>query len=267
MLRYIFKHFKLLKRYAILSAKRSVEYRVSFYFGMLTIVTNVLIWLAFWRIILSYVPTYAGWDFPMLVILLGFFFFQDSLWIVFWRNWDFAEDILNGYIAIFLVKPMNTYFAMVWKYLDIMRAFEMAVGIGLIIAGMIMYGFELSVLKFAIALTVCTIGSFLSMNLFALINTLSFWLGRTSFLRNTLSTLFILEKTPVNILQSTLRFTYTFAIPLIFLATYPALIITRLSLRESLAVLGVEITVAIVWFSFFAFVWKKGVERFEAYGG
>lgn len=267
MLSYVIKHLNLLKRYTILSAKRSTEYRISFYFTVLEFVVNAFIWLVFWNIILTNVPVFAGWDFPMVVVMMGFFLFQDALWVVFWRNWDFAEDILNGYITVFLVRPMNTYFAMVWKYIDVTRLMQMSMGIGFVLFGIFYYEFDFSLLKFVVAMAVCTLGSFLSMNLFALINTLSFWLGRTNFLRNTLLTLFYIEKTPINVMPSGLKFMYTFAVPLIFLATYPALIITKYSLVFSLLVFAVEIVIAAVWFGIFAFVWKKGIKRFEAYGG
>ncbi len=267
MLSYIAKHLKLLRRYTILSWKCAFEYRISLYFTMLNFVVNGLIWLAFWNIILSDMFTYAGWDFPMLVIFMGFFLFQDSLWTVFWRNWDFAEDIISGYITVFLVKPINTYFAMIWRHMDVTRIAEMGIGIGLVVWGMFYYEFEISMLKFVIALAVCTLGAFLSMNIFAIINTLAFWMGRVEFLRNILSTMFIIEKTPVNVMPSALKFTYTLAVPLIFLATYPALILTKYSVMYSLGILATEIIIAIAWFSFFALVWKKGVERFESYGG
>lgn len=264
---YIFKHAKLFRRYVILALKKSVEYQSSFYFNVVNTVANIAIWLVFWKVILANVPTYGGWDFPMMVILMGFFLFQEGLWILFWRVWNFADDIVDGYVTILLVKPLNPFLALIWRMMDIMRVVDVAMGFFLVLGGLYAYDFEVSVVKLCIALAVCLLGTLMGLNAFAMANVLGFWVGKTSFLRYSLASLLILEKTPLSVLPSALKLIYTFALPMIFVATYPTLIMTKLSLLESLGILALALVVAVFWLALFAFLWKKGVQKFESFGG
>ncbi len=267
MSNYLLKHAKLFKRYSIISFKRSIEHRVSFYFNVLNQIINVLIWMMFWTIILSQVGEYKGWTFAMTTLLLGFFFMQDSVWILFWRNWNYSEDIINGNITSYLVKPMNTYLALIWKYMDISRLGDMFIGVGLIFGALWYFSFEVTIIKLALAMTICLIGALITLNLFALSNVFCFWWGNIYFLRNMLSGFFQLEKTPLNVLPFTAKMIYTFLFPLIFIATYPVLVVSEFSLVEGLEILALELVIAFTGYLLLFILWKRGIKRFEAYGG
>jgi ABC-2 type transport system permease protein len=267
MRNYLIKHLGLLKRFFIISFRRAIEYRISFYFNMVNQFLKFGIWIVFWEIILNQVGVLKGWDLPMMVMLVGFYFFQEGLWIIFWRNWNYSDDIINGYMTVFLVRPLNPYLALIWKHMDVMRLGELFLGMGLVIFSLFYYGIQTTLLKLTLGFIICTLGTFLILNSFAIINALSFWWGRISAIRNIFVAFFVTEKVPITIFPATIKFMFTFMLPIIFIATYPVLAVVEFTVAESLNIILIESMVAVIWFFIFSLIWKRGIRRFEAYGG
>jgi len=86
-------------------------------------------------------------------------------------------------------------------------------------------------------------------------------------LRMFISSLNVSEKMPYDIFPGALKLFFTLIIPVIFRATYPALIATNYPIRLSLLILFIEMLLLILFWSLFALAWKQGVKRFESHGG
>ena len=103
---------------------------------------------------------------------------------------------------------------------------------------------------------------------FAMVCLSAFWIGRAEFLRDLFVELFVFQNYPLREFPNLFIFFFTFVFPLIFSATMPVMVLTRrLSLGESFGIVGLLLAIITVQILLFRVVWKRGLRRYESFGG
>ena len=102
---------------------------------------------------------------------------------------------------------------------------------------------------------------------FAIICLSAFWIGKAEFLRDLFVELFLFENYPLSEFPTAFIAVFTVVVPLIFSATVPVLVLTRLGTAQSLGLLGLLVAIIAGQMWLFGVLWRKGLRRYEAFGG
>lgn len=266
-LAYLLKHLKLFYRFSVISWKRSTEYKFNFFLNNIQQIFVLFIYVYFWRIILNHIPQLQEWDFPMLAILTGFVFFNQSLLVVFWAIWAINRRIVQGALDVFLVRPISVLFAIITQHLLVYRLMEASLGFIIIIGVLVKYALPVVLLKVILALLIVFLGSYLIVTVTIFLQALSFWLGRTNAFTELLQVGFLVNRYPITIFPKLIVGFFTVFLPVIFIATYPTLVLVELSVQESLQILGGELFIAGLWTYLTYQIWRRGIRRYENVGG
>jgi ABC-2 type transport system permease protein len=247
-------------RVALLGA---LQYRADFFAqGLMT-----LNWFAFCLVPLVLVyrdrPAIAGWSFPEALVLVGWFALlqgvmegaiNPSLTAV-------VEHIRKGTLDFILIKPADAQFLVStakfapWRVLDGVTAVAIWIfafaklhrlptpgGVG---AAAILLVASVAVLYSLWILAICA----------------AFWVVRLDNLAYLFDSILDFARWPVSVFRGTLRFVFTFVIPLAILTTYPAqALLGHLSLRTGLFAVGG----ATIFATLARWLWSRAIAHYTS---
>ena len=263
----IIKHIKLVPEYVKLAVRREVEYKAGFYTFIVDQIIGFAIWLVFWRIILSRLGNFGQWDFPLMVLLTGFVGINFGIWFVFSRIWRMPAEILTGSLNSHLIKPVHPFLHMLFKGMNLRAIPRICIGLGLLIFGLVHYDIPFTPARLVVAGVIGGLGFLATFIPFAMICLMAFWIGRAEFLRDLFIELFMFRRFPLSEFPNAFIMAFTFVIPLLFSGTVPVLVLTRLSMLDSILLLGLLIAIIAVQLTIFIMIWKRGLRRYESFGG
>jgi len=102
---------------------------------------------------------------------------------------------------------------------------------------------------------------------FAMVCVSTFWIGRAEFLRDLFIELFVFQNYPLSEFPRAFIVVFSLAIPLIFSATVPVLVLTQWTTQRSLGVLFILICIISLQMFLFWRLWNRGLKRYESFGG
>lgn len=262
----LLKQIKLLRRFAVLSFKHLLEYKFAFYSSVFRQLLIIMVWLLFWQIIIGNVSSLQNWNFESLAVFVGFVLVMDSTWSLFFPVMRLGENIRTGKIDIFLTRPVQPILSMIMQRMYFGDLIGVLIGLG-IIGFAAASNFSPFVLKMLFGLLMLLVAVMISITIYAFVGVLTFWLGEAGFLRDALMSLDVADNYPLNIFPGVIRGFFTFVVPTIFVATYPALIVSEWSWIFSFRAFALELLVLIIWISIFTVTYRKGLRRYESFGG
>jgi len=262
-----FKQLSLLPLYARLSLKRESEYRLAFYMFILNQALFVGLWLLFWRVLLNRIGTFGVWDFPMVALITGFVAVSQGIAFMFINIYRVPTEILTGTLNMHLIKPVHPFLHLVCKRLNLNSAPRIFVGAAIIIGVLFAYDISFTWLAVLMALLVSILGFFAVMIPFAMLGMLAFWIGKAEFIRDLFVELFVFQNYPLSEFPGFFVVTFTFILPLIFTGTFPVLMLTQFTLMQSFLTLVIALGLVIIQIVLFNIMWRKGLKRYESYGG
>lgn len=266
MSNYIIKHAKLMKPYLKLSWHVWTEYKFNFITNTITYVVFITLWLVFWKLMIGKLGIIGGWTNPMLAMLVGFSFFNSAIWQISWGTVRFINEVMDGRLDNYMVKPINPLFAMIADKLNISSIIPAMFGLGIILY-IVSTNYAFDILKILLSLTI-TMFAVLIFQLFYCLAGLSvFWFGKNDAFKIFLRGFNIIDEYPITIFGLIAVNFFTFVMPKIFIGTYPVLLLTGRTLGWGLKVLATELAIAAFWGVVLVFVWKRGIRRYESHGG
>lgn len=263
---YIKKHFFLLPRCIYISFVHFSEYKVVFYANMIQYVILGAVWIIFWNLLISKITALGHWEFPMLILLTGFVYFNQAIHDIFWQTFRIDRFIFTGQIETYMLRPVGTLYALTIGKLNIADILPAGIGLGIILYAVINY-FEIMTIQFILAIIAGLIGIAILQFIMVLIGSLGFWFGNVMSIRMIMRSFKMAERYPMDLYTMSIRAFFTIVMPFIFIGTFPVLILTKYTLQETLFILGAEVLVFLFWLLVLMFVWKKGVRRYESVGG
>jgi ABC-2 type transport system permease protein len=224
--------------------------------------------LIFWGAVFALANNINGWTFAQMMLLQGFFnTFTVLLWLLFAGAQNLNREILEGKLDKYLTRPISPIIAHMFANIeffifdDLFRAvafFAIAFASGAQFAALNMLASFAFVIIAALAL------AFILLT----IECTAFWLGRIDASHQITGLLWDIGQYPTTILPGGIQFIFVFVLPVFFLQTYPALFTTQAIGWESfLTYSAIALGSLIFWFLVFSIVWKRGLKRYEAYGG
>jgi len=253
--------------YLSLALKRETEYKGSFYVFVVNNALTFVMWLLFWKIILGAIGGFGAWDFPMMVLLTGFAGISAGMWVLFIAVWRLPGAILTGNFNNYLIRPKHPLLFFIGRGLNIRSLTRVFIGLGLLVYALIVYDFNFSVLQLLIALVIAFIGFLTTYLPFVILSLLTFWIGKAEFIRDLYTELFIFQHYPLSEFSTPVVGFFTLVVPYVFVGTVPVFVLVRWTLWQSLGVLLFLFVLIAVQIFVFNIVWKKGLRRYESYGG
>ncbi len=262
------RFFKLFNRYVELKFKRLIEYRVSFFLGLTAGLITILAYFAFWSVIFSRISSLNNWTFSQLIALLGFFYVaMGFFWTLLDGSSSFYSRVVYGELDELLVRPAHPVLLHMLSSIDLMGLIDLSRGVlTLFIA--VLLGLEISLFNLAVALLISLLGAVILSFIFLAVGFLSFWLGKTEAFQELWNVLWEASEYPISVFPVTIQVMYTFLLPLIFIQTYPALLVSKpVSIQLAAGIILMELLVCFAWFLTAWILWEKGIKRYESLGG
>lgn len=264
---WIAKHLWIAPAYVKLAIKHQSEYKSSFYVFLAQQVVTVAVWLTFWKVLLGRIGDFGAWDFPRMMLLTGFVAINGGLWLTFVAIWRLPREILTGQFNSHLIKPVHPFLHCLFRQLNLRSIPRLLIGIALVAAALCRYQIDYTAQSLLLAAVISGLSFFSTVLPFATVCLAAFWIGRAEFLRDLFIELFVFQNYPLSEFPNAFIFIFSLIIPLIFAATVPVLVLTTLTTTQALALLAGLILLIGAQLALFTFLWRKGLKRYESFGG
>ncbi|MEI7890878.1 MAG: ABC-2 family transporter protein [bacterium] len=235
-----------------INVMRRTAYPVAFLVGFGTVFLTMFLNILFIKVNFSYITSVAGWSFYQVLAVLGSYMIVEGLmWIFFSQLNPINRHIIEGTLDGILLKPVdNQFLVSFWRgdYEDFARI--ITGGALLLTAMKNTIGFDL--LHFCLFLLLLFFGVLIFYSFNLAIRSISFWITEGSGLWIFMERVVNSSQFPVDIYYSKIvRGIFTFVVPLAFVATVPAKILTNIAIDWKFAVLSFAMTL----FFFFGSRW------------
>lgn len=257
----------LIKRFMVISWCKIRAFNFEFLMMFVHLLFNFSFILIFWNVLLRHIHTFGDWTFPELALFSGVTFLGESLGGIFFGFRDLPQRILNGDLDKFLVRPINTLFAVLFERVSIVYFLEQFIA-SILLIGIIFTNFSLtfSLSGFILGSMTLMFGVIIYHLIYGIITFLAFWVGRIGVFRAIIFGLTDAKQYPLTIFPANVRFFLTYLIPTALLSFYPTIMILEKSSVKFTFFMQIGVLFLLV-ILLFQWVWKKGLERYEANGG
>ncbi len=260
-------YFNLLKRFLVISWYKIRAFNFEFLMMFVHLAFNFSFILIFWGTLLRHIHAFGEWSFAELALYSGITFLGESVGGIFFGFRDLPHRIINGGLDKFLVRPMNTLFAILFERVSVVYFLEQFIA-SIILIGIILghYSISVAIGDVVCSLLILVIGVVIYHFVYGIVTFLAFWVGKVGVFRAIIFGLAESKQYPITIFPDKLRSLLTFVIPVALISYYPTVIFLG-KMKVGICFLLQISILFIVIFSIFRFVWCKGLKRYEANGG
>ncbi|GEM_PF-5589124 len=245
-----------------LGFRRVVEYRASFLTGVVVLLFEAGAFLMFWKIIFHHFETIGGWDFPTMVLFLGYDYLFFGLILSIFDSAHYLGDVIRGGgLDMYLVRPRNTLLLHtlkgIWLYSN-----DIAVGLVFILLATKL-GLSVSIPAVIGGVVLTFFSAYLFSIMLSTLSMLAFWLGKGI---SELLWPFIwgFGDYPTFIFGKLVPF-LKFVVPVFFVATGQVMIVRGAeSFIRAGSLLGALI---LAWYAIRYIVFSQGLKVYGGYGG
>lgn len=238
-----------------------LEYRTNFFMGIFEMLLVVGTSLGAVLVIFSHTGSLNGWSLPQMVALTGVYYLvQGGVNIVFSPSFErLMEHVRQGTLDFTLLKPANAQFLVSTRHLSLVRVVDLAMGLGVMAAGLVMLGEAVSPLSLLMFVVTLAAGVACVYALLLTLASLAFWFVRIENLLAIFWAFTDAGRFPIDVYPGWLRLTLATVVPIGIAVTVPAQAISgRLSLEGFAAMLaGTVFSVGFAsWF------WRRGLRSY-----
>lgn len=263
-----FKYARLFARYSRMAALRFWEYKLDHFIKTFSDITTIVAVMIFWGAVFGMTKSINGWTFAEMMLLQGFFnAFVTIYWLFFAGAQKLNRAILEGAMDKFLTRPVSPIIAHLMENVNFF-VFDDAFRAIAFFAAAFASGAVVSTVNLAFAFIIVFIAAATFALVLLCIECTSFWLGRMDAAQQMIGFVWQVGLYPTTVFPKVFQLVFTFGLPLFFLQTYPTMFSTRAADWASYAsTLGLVLAVFAIWLCIFLVMWKKGLKRYEAFGG
>jgi ABC-2 type transport system permease protein len=245
--------------------KARMQYRADFIISSIGMFFSSLATLGIFWILFSSIPDLAGWSFMQLVFIYGFYMIAISpMQILFDHIWNIRFHVQQGTFLKYYFRPLNMMFYYMSEMFDLKGLTQLAAGIVILIYSSIQLDLNWTLARVALLLVTLFSASLVQISITVLAGCAAFWvldaypvLGLAWKLRE-------FAPYPMNIFDGAFRFTFTFIIPLGFVAFYPSQLFLQPEQVSPLVYFSPLVGVGL--FALTYWVWTKGVNSYTGTG-
>lgn len=252
---------RLLSVFYRTSVQTDIEYRADFFTRLAASLFGLLATVGSLSIAFNYAGEIKGWTFAQAMVLLAVYYLMDGLieMIIAPNMREIMVQVRDGTLDFVLLKPVSSQFMATFRTLNVWRAANILVGLGLTIYTLRQLALGVGpqqALLFAVTLAA---GIVVVYSFWLVLVTLTFWFVRIDNLEQIIWQAFETGRYPIEIYPNWLRMIMTYVIPVVFIITVPASALSgRTSAEQGLLSIAVA-TGALVVSSMF---WRFGLRHY-----
>ncbi|EKE25652.1 MAG: hypothetical protein ACD_5C00080G0001 [uncultured bacterium] len=253
----VFLHLKKLELMSVMA------YPVPFFVSVFAVILVMGLSILFFKVNFSFIDNISGWNYyQILAVLASYMILEGLMWFFFAMLNPINHFIRQGFMDSIILKPIDSQFlASFWKgdLEDIMRVF---VGIFLLKISIVnTLGFNMMHLVLYLVMLFNGVVIFYSLAL--VMRTVSFWVIDGSGVWLLIERISGSSQYPTDIYYNKIvRGTFTFIIPLAFMTTVPAKILTNNIIDWKLV--GLSFGMCLVFFIGSRWFWKFSLNHYAS---
>ncbi len=252
---------KLLSVFYRTSIQTDLEYRADFFTRLIASLLGLLTTVGGLSIAFRYTGEIKGWSFADALVLLAVYYLMDGLIETFIgpNMREIMTQVREGTLDFVLLKPVSSQFMATFRTLNIWRAANALVGLGLSIYAVTKLSLTVGWMESLLFALTMACGMAVIYSLWLALVTLTFWFVRIDNLEQIIWQAFETGRYPVEIYPDWLRATLTYVIPVVFILTVPASALTgRLELWQA----GTAVVIAVVALIASSQFWRFGLRHY-----
>lgn len=245
--------------------KARMQYRADFIISSIGMFFSSLATLGVFWIILESVPDLAGWSLMEMVFIYAFYMIAISpMQILFDHAWQIRFHIQGGTFIKYYFRPLNMMFYYMSEMFDLKGITQLVVGIGLLVYASIQLNIDWTLARILLLLMTLFSAALVQISIVVSAACAAFWVVNSFPVLGLAWRLREFSPYPMTIFDGAFRFTFTYIIPIGFVAFYPSQLFLRPEDVSSLIyfspIIGIGLFALTYW------IWTKGVNSYTGTG-
>lgn len=242
------------------------EYKTNILAFIAITIAWIFVQIIFLKVIFGFAPSIAGWAFNDMVIYLIVVDISVNFWFFLGLHFDY--DVVSGKLVTFLTKPVNEF--LFYIGFDVSLFVFLISDIALLIGFALIQNIGLSFTNTLLAIIFFAISFPIVLLPILIIKSLSFWYGFISGIEQIYrALLFPFDRFPVTVLNKFFFFIFLVVTPAGYFHWYfsTAILLGKIPFGLMLENAGVVLLIDLGLYLLFRFIYKRGLRRYEGFGG
>ena len=245
--------------------KGRMQYRLDFIISSIGMFVSSLATLGIFWVIFDNVPNIAGWTLMEMVFIYAFYMIAISpMQILFDHAWQLRFHVQQGSFIKYYFRPLNMMFYYMSEMFDIKGLTQLAAGIILLVYSSIQLNIDWTVPRFALLLMTAFSAALVQISIIVAASCATFWVMDSYPVLGLAWKLREFSPYPMTIFDGAFRFTFTYLIPIGFVAFYPSQLFLRP--EEVSPLIYFSPIIGIGLFAITYWIWTKGVNSYTGTG-
>jgi len=245
--------------------KGRMQYRLDFIISSIGMFVSSLATLGIFWVIFDNVPNIAGWTLMEMVFIYAFYMIAISpMQILFDHAWQLRFHVQQGSFIKYYFRPLNMMFYYMSEMFDIKGLTQLAAGIILLIYASIQLNIDWTLARLALLVMTVFSAALVQISIIVAASCATFWVMDSYPVLGLAWKLREFSPYPMTIFDGAFRFTFTYLIPIGFVAFYPSQLFLRPEEVSPLIyfspILGMGLFAITYW------IWTKGVNSYTGTG-
>ncbi|MFC1613572.1 ABC transporter permease, partial [Patescibacteria group bacterium] len=204
---------------------RRMAYRLNFFIFFFTVTLHLAVYLIFIKIIYGHVTSIAGWDlYHSLLIIASAMIIEALCWITCRMMLNIGKDVVNGNMDFHIVKPIDIQFLVSVNILDPEDISRFV--LGLIVLFYALNNIKVSIVDFILYIFLLILAFIITYSILTIVATISFFVIDARAMHMVSMRILQISQYPTDIYTGIMKTVFSFIIPIAFIATVPAKVLS-----------------------------------------
>jgi ABC-2 type transport system permease protein len=245
--------------------KARMQYRADFIISSIGMFFSSIATLGVFWVILSTVPSLAGWSLMEMIFIYAFYMIAISpMQIVFDHAWNIRFHIQQGTFLKYYFRPLNIMFYYMSEVFDLKGLTQLFLGIALLIYASIQLHIVWTVARMMLLFVTLFSAALVQISIIVAASCAAFWITNSYPVLGLAWKLREFSPYPMTIFDGAFRFVFTYVIPIGFVAFYPSQIFLRPEQVSPLTYFSPLIGIGL--FAITYRIWTLGVNSYSGTG-
>ena len=245
--------------------KGRMQYRADFIISSVGMFVSSLATLGVFWVIFDNVPSISGWTLMEMVFIYSFYMIAISpMQILFDHAWQLRFHVQQGSFIKYYFRPLNMMFYYMSEMFDIKGLTQLAAGIILLVYASIQLNIDWTLARFALLVMTVFSAALVQISIIVAASCATFWVVDSYPVLGLAWKLREFSPYPMNIFDGAFRFTFTYLIPIGFVAFYPSQLFLRP--EEVSPLIYFSPIIGIGLFAITYWIWTRGVNSYTGTG-
>lgn len=261
---------RLYGSYVKMFLKSRMEYRFSFFSGLIANFYSYFITYTIFWVITKRFGTINGWNFQDMTLLCGMNLLAHSIaGMLFWYTvFHLEQEITSGNLDSYLIRPMGLIKQMICRRFGDTQLGQILVTLIFMVSALRKINYQMTVFSYIYLILAVLGGVLILAGVMIILGSLSFWILRTDNLANIVYyDIRTFINYPLSILPVYIKIALTYILPYAMINYYPSLIILHKVQTTKEFVLGIfSPLIGVLIFLLSLFVFNRGLSRYSGSG-